>query len=131
MKLFLRLPEKIRFLFCGGFNTVAGYLLFVLLYLVLKNTLPYQIILFIATFLGTIISFTSFKLLVFQNDGSWKHQYCKTLVSYLMLYFLNIIMLYFLIEVFNLSVLFGEAIVIIILAICSYILHKHFSFKSA
>ena len=127
--LFLKMPEKIRFLICGGVNTVLGYLLFASLYLMLKDTMPNWAIVFIVYLFGTLISFVNFKLFVFKSSASWKMQYSRSLITCAVLYFVNIFLLYLLTDVFGVAALVAQAMVLTVLAICSYLMHKYFSFS--
>jgi len=129
-KLFLAIPEKIRFIFIGGINTILGYIYFSLFYHLFHNNLHYQNILFFSFILNSITSFIFLKLFVFCTKGRHFKEYIKTLISYAILFGINIILLYVFIENLNLNAYSGQAISVILLAIISYILHKYFSFRT-
>ncbi len=127
--LFLKMPEKIRFLACGAINTALGYLLFIILYLILNEIMPNWAIVLIVYLLGSVISFVNFKLFVFKSSANWKMQYLKLSITCLTLYFGNIALLHLLVSVFGIAILIAQAMALAVLVICSYLMHKYFSFS--
>jgi putative flippase GtrA len=128
-KIYNNHQEKVHFLLAGGFNTAFGYFVFITLFYLLKNTLHYQAILALAYFIGFNCSFLTFKCFVFKSNKKWLKEYIKTFISATVIYFVNAISLYIFVEIFKISVIFAQALSIIITTISSYLLHKNFSFK--
>lgn len=62
------LPQKIRFLLVGGFNTFLAYLLFVLFVAILQ--IPYRLSLIIQYILTVNISIFSMRYYVFRSAGN-------------------------------------------------------------
>ena len=69
------LPQKIRFLLVGGFNTFLAYLLFVLFVAILQ--IPYRLSLIIQYVLTVNISIFSMRYYVFRSGGNLKDEYFR------------------------------------------------------
>ena len=126
-KLWFHLPQKIRFLLVGGFNTVLAYVLFILFIAALR--IPYQIGLIIQYILTVNISIFTMRYYVFRSHGSLKKEYLKAWNTYLSMLIFNYVFLYFLIDIFNINVLFSQAVYVIISTIITFCLHKYYSFR--
>ena len=120
-------PQQLRFLLVGGFNTVWAYILFILFIAVLR--IPYQIGLIIQYILTVNISIFTMRYYVFRSHGSLKKEYLKAWNTYLSMLIFNYVFLYFLIEIFNINVLFSQAVYVIISTIITFCLHKYYSFR--
>jgi putative flippase GtrA len=128
--IFLQLPEKIRFMLAGGFNTFIGYSVFLALYYMFSASWHYQLILVLTYLLTSFCSFITLKLFVFRAKGKWFYEYLRTLLSVSFIFFINTFSLYLLVEVFHLGVIFSQTISIGITIIVSYLAHKFFSFRT-
>ena len=78
---FLGVPEKIRFLLVGGFNTLCSYLLFLGFLLFFQ----YQMTLIITYALSINISIFTMRYFVFRAKGKILPQYIKAGMSYLIM----------------------------------------------
>ncbi len=123
-----KLPEKIRFLLVGGFNTVVSYLMFVGFIYVLGQD-KYQLSLGLSWLLSSIISFSTQKIFVFETRGHWMSEYVKCLCSWSIGYVINAGALELSISVLALNVYIGQAAAIILTTIVTYLLFKYFAFK--
>jgi len=127
--IFFKLPEKVRFLLMGGFNTAIGYMVFLSFYFLFKNTLHYQIILFSSYAPSTIVSFLTFKIFVFRTKGRWLREYIRVFMSSIIVYLVNIIILHICVEIFKIYIPISQLISILFFTIASYTIHKYFSFQ--
>jgi putative flippase GtrA len=128
-ELFFKIPEKIRYLFVGAYNTVFGFALFSLLYFLLKDQLHYLIILVLSTPIAIANSFLSLKLLVFRTQGNYLKEYLKCNISYSALLAMNAVILYILVDYAHLYIIASQLLCTIIMAITGYLVHKYFSFS--
>jgi putative flippase GtrA len=126
---FFKLPEKIRFILMGGANTAFGYIFFTVFYLFFKDILPYQLILLFGYIPATVISFLTFKFLVFKSKKNWKKEYLRVVMSAIIIYIINAISLTMITTIFGSSILLNQLVALIIITIASYIMHKYFSFQ--
>jgi putative flippase GtrA len=130
LKIFFQLPEKVRFVLIGGFNTAFGFGLFSLLYLLLYKNLNYLVILIINNFLAVSVAFFMLKFFVFQTQDNYWKEFIRCHLIYLLILMLNSILLYLLVDVFNQEVIISQFLITITLVVLSYSGHKHFSFGS-
>ena len=122
-----RLPQQLRFLLVGGFNTVLAYVLFMLFVAILQ--IPYQLSLIIQYILTVNISIFTMRYYVFRSHGSIGKEYFKAWNTYLSMLIFNYVFLYFFIDIFNINVLFSQAVYVIISTIITFCLHKYYSFR--
>lgn len=120
--------ERLRFGFLASVNMLFRYFLFVVLGIVF-STLHYQIILLIMWLLSSLVAFYSYKVLVFQSEGSHVREYMKCLLIWALSYVINAAVLNILVEKLFWNVYFAQVIAIGFLFIINYLLFKHFAFK--
>jgi putative flippase GtrA len=122
--------EKLRFLVVGGWNTVFGYAVFVLLYWLAGGWLHYAIIATMAHFLAVTQSFIGQRTLVFPSaTDPWSHQFLRFHVASLAALGINLGLLSLLVEVLHLYVPAAQALAMLLSIAVSYLLHKHYSFR--
>ena len=124
---FQKIPEKLRFLLVGGFNTVFAYAVYALLLLVLK--LPYLLALIVQYFITVNVSIATMRYYVFQSKGDMIKEFLKAWSVYIGLFFANSFGLAFLVEICKIDELWAQGIYLTFSTIVTYILHKYFSFK--
>lgn len=125
--------ERFRFLLVGGFNTVVGYGIFVLIELTFGRHTSYLLSLYIAFFIGTIVAFITHRRITFQISGRGKVvlDYFRFLGVNLVSLAVNTIALPLLVELGHLSPIAAQAIIVVVTTLISYIGHKFFSFRRA
>lgn len=128
LRLWFKLPEKLRFLLVGGFNTVVSYLMFAG-FLMLLGDKHYQISLLLAWAISSIISFTTQKIFVWQTTGNWIKEYIKCCLSWSVGYAINALTLEIFVKMLQLNVYVGQGIAIVLTTVVTYILFKYFAFK--
>lgn len=126
---FLRLPEKIRFLFVGGINTAMGYGVFTGLYLAFGDRQNYLLVLVFSFLISASFAFLNLKYFVFLSKGRIKQQYIRTLISYGITLGLSLFFLWVFVDGFKMPILLSQALNILIIAIITYLIHKYFSFR--
>ncbi|PUA39894.1 polysaccharide biosynthesis protein GtrA [Paenibacillus elgii] len=115
--------ELIRFLFVGGLNTAFGYSIFALFIFV---GLHYTLASLFSTILGILFNFKSTGILVFNSKKN--SLIYKFIAVYGIVYLINVSLLKIL-SLFITNVYFSGAIILLPLAVLSYILNKKFVFK--
>ena len=134
------LPEKLRYLLVGGFNTVFAYSLLNLLDWCFGkvnvaagwNFSPEVIAnaALIVQYLLTInISVFTMRYYVFLSHGNWKKEFAKAWSVYVFIYLINAPILTLLMVVFGLKTWAAQAIYLIFSTIITFILHKYYSFR--
>lgn len=121
------LPQQLRFLLVGGFNTFLSYVLFILFVAVLQ--ISYQLSLIIQYILTVNLSIFSMRYYVFRSQRPLGKEYFKAWNTYLSMLIFNYVFLYFCIDILNVNVLLSQTIYVIISTIITFCLHKHYSFR--
>ena len=127
LKYWFKVPEKLRFLLVGGWNTLFSLLLFSFVLILIDN---YKITLIISHLCSVLNSFLTFKFFVFRSSGMFLFEYIKINLVYLLHFALNFIMLYVSVEMLKMNVIISQIIITCILTIINYFLNKNFTFKN-
>lgn len=127
----LLLDERVRFVIVGGFNTVVGYGIFVLVQLTIGKHTSYLLSLYVATFLGTIVAFVGHRRFTFRLAG--RHRLVADFFRFasvnIVALVINTIALPLLVEFGGLNPLLAQALIVTITTLVSYVGHKFFSFR--
>jgi len=121
--------QKIRYLMTGGYNTLVGYLLFVLIFYYFSSTLNHYLLLGTCHLIGTIHNFFSYRTFVFKIKSSSLLNYLKFNLVYLFTFSINIILFTLLTKVMNWNLYLAQALILIIIATVGYFLNKYYSFS--
>lgn len=127
LKIWFKLPEKLRFLLVGGWNTLFSIILFgVVLHLIGD----YKITLLLNHIISVFHSFVNLRFFVFRSKGHFLHEYIRVNIVYFVYFVLNFCMLFACVEIFKFHALISQIIITCILVIVSYLANKHFTFKN-
>jgi putative flippase GtrA len=118
--------NKIKFLFTGIVNTIFGYLAFALL---IYFDYDYLIALLISTILGVLFNYFSYGVYVFSSKTS-PLKFFKFIVSYILIYCFNTLMLHVLKIVLMLDIYFLQMICIPFNVVISWVLMNRWVFKN-
>ena len=124
--LWMRFPQKIRFLLVGGYNTVFSYALYVLFVYMGLNA---QLALFFSFLISSLNSYFTQKFYVFNTKGNYFKEYTKCLITWFGSYLLNAVILACLMKFLNLNPYLAEFVALVLITIYSYIVLKYFAFK--
>ena len=125
--IWFSLPQKIRFLLVGGFNTVFTYIFFALLVLVLG--VSYKIAIVVCYIISTNVSIFTQRYYVFKSFGNFKQEYIKAWEVYAIALLFNYTFMYIAVDILNANELISQALFTIIVIIITYIMHKYYTFK--
>ena len=125
--IWFHIPEKIRFLLVGGFNTVVSYLLFALLYEVIG--LHYNTALAVQYLITVNMSVLTMRYYVFRSKGNFLREFTKAWSVYIFIFFFNAAMLNLFVEILGLPPLIAQALYLVISTVVTFILHKYLSFR--
>jgi len=123
--------ERVRFVIIGGFNTVFGYGLFVLLELLFGHVTGYLVSLYGSYAIATIVAFFLHRNFTFRAAGSgniWL-DFVRFQSVYVVSLVINTVALPLLVEVAHLNVLLAQALIVTVTTLVSYFGHKFFSFR--
>ena len=127
-EFWFKLPDKIRFLLIGGFNTAFSYSIFSIICFIIGESF-YQISLASAWIISSIVSYTTQRCFVFNVKGSIIKQYLKCCTTWFFSYIINATLLEIFVKKIYLNVYFAQIIATLSCAVFTYILLKSFAFK--
>lgn len=128
-KNWFKLPQKIRFLLVGAFNTVFAFLLFIFLFDIIH--LNYTIAVLLQYIIGVNLSIITMRYYVFSPSAeNFKKEYLKAWVAYLFLLLLNLVWLKISTDYLTIYPTWGQLFYIITTTIITYLIHKYFSFSN-
>lgn len=119
-------PKVIKFLGAGVLNTVFGYSVYAAL---LFANVPYLIALFLATAVGILFNYISFRRIVFHGRGGWL-AFGRFFIAYALIYCANAALLKILTASFLLSPYLGQVICIPISVLLSWLLMNYWVYKN-
>ena len=126
----LLLNQKVKYLIIGTYNTLVGYLFFVLIFYYFSSTVNHYLLLGACHLTGTIHNFFSYRTFVFKIKSSSLLNYLKFNLVYLFTFSLNIIMFTLLTKVMNWNLYLAQALIVLIIASVGYFLNKYYSFSN-
>ena len=91
--------------------------------------MPYLAVLAATYTIGTVIAFTTQRLLVFRVQGQVATDFSRFVLVQLGAVGLNAVLLTFIVEVVGLPVVLSQCIALAIVVLVSYYLHLHVSFR--
>jgi len=122
--------QKVRYVIASTFNATFGYSIIISLHAVMHpefNMLPIGIL---ANILGITVSFTTYKLFVFRSKGHWLYEYIRCYIVYGGIAVVNVVGLWILVDILNLSIWLAPLIVIPLCFVISFFSHAKFTFRS-
>jgi len=124
-----RYREQILYLAVGGWNTLFGYLNFVVFYYLLQARLPVMVILVISYAPSIANAYVCYRYIVFRSRGSVLREMPRFTSVYLIALAANLVILPIALRWLPLSAYVVQALFTVAVVLLSYLGHKHFSFR--
>ena len=121
--------ERLRFIAVGVLNTAFGYGCFAALFLGLGSRLPLYAIQLLAHAVSVCNAFLWHRRVTFRSTSTWWPQFVRFNVSYLGALAFGLVTLPLLVKGLHIPALIGAAIITVLTAVVSYLLHRYFSFR--
>ena len=121
--------QELRFVVVGAYNTAFGLALYLLLFGLLEHRFHYMLLLTVNYILGTLNGYLAYKFLVFRSSSGFLAEYVRFNAVHLVGIVINYIALPVLVEIFRLTPFLAQGIIIAVLIVMNYFLHKHFTFR--
>jgi putative flippase GtrA len=123
--------ERIRFMAVGAWNTIVGYLFFILMHCLAGERIGPNWTLVLSYCLALPHSFITQRLLVFGNTGPWLRQFPKFITANSVIFVSNLILLSLASTYLMANIALVQGVLVAFLTVASYLAHKHFSFASS
>lgn len=124
----LYIPQIVRYLLVGVWNTIFGAGIYALLYWFFGTRVHYLLLLIPANVLAITNAFLGYKYIVFKTCGNAWREYLRCYVVYGGMMVVNAILLYLLVTMIKLAPPVANVLCVITTTIATYFSHKHFSF---
>jgi putative flippase GtrA len=129
VRFYFRRREQVLYLVVGGWNTVFGYGAWALMQYLLGGYLPYLVILLLAWPIAVLNAYLGYRYVVFRSRGPVLKELPRFSLVYLVTLVLNLALLPVALRVMPFNIYVVEALFTGVLMVCSYLSHKHFSFR--
>ncbi len=124
-----RYREQILYLAVGGWNTLFGYLVFVVLYALFGSVVNYAVVIVISYVIAIANAYIGYRYVVFRSHGGVLHELPRFSLVYLVTMVVNLVFFPLAVDALPISAYAVQAIFTIGVVIASYLGHKHFSFR--
>ena len=124
--IWFKVPQKLRFLLVGGFNTLFSYVLFAFLVAIIM--MPYKIALVLNYIIAVNLSIFTMRYYVFRSFGNFLREYGKAWCVYLLVLILNYVSMYMMVDVYKMNELIAQAVYTFFITFFIYFMHKYVSF---
>jgi putative flippase GtrA len=120
--------HRIRYLIVGAGTNVVYFCLFWLGWHLLEGSLPYLAVTAMANLATALIVYPVYRTFVFGSSTGWLRGFSKFYTVYLVGLGCSVLGMPLLIEVLGLPVLLAQAIMIALVPVVSYLLHRFWTF---
>jgi putative flippase GtrA len=121
---FARVPQKLRYLLVGGFNTCAAYAIFAGLYMIIGN---HSLAVGVQYAVSINVSVATMRYYVFRGRGGFWREYRRAVGVYAVMLGFNYLWIWALDRA--VPALLSQALYVMVETVSVYILHKYFSFR--
>jgi putative flippase GtrA len=128
-RLYFRRREQLLYLVVGGWNTVFGYCIWAALQFLLGNHLHYLVVMLISWPIAVVNAYVGYRYIVFRSRGSILREFPRFSLVYVVTLVVNLALLPIALHVLPLNIYAVQALLTVLVVVCSYLSHKHFSFR--
>ncbi|MDQ1109921.1 putative flippase GtrA [Stenotrophomonas rhizophila] len=121
--------EKLRFLAVGGWNTLVGYLVFVLFHITLEARWGVMMTLVASYCVALPHSFLTQRLVVFRSQRHWFPEFGRFVISNSSIFIANLLLLPLAKVLTGANTALLQAAFLVVSTVASYLVHKHFTFS--
>ncbi|MEV6287238.1 GtrA family protein [Kribbella sp. NPDC051770] len=121
--------HRVRYLIVGAGTNVLYFGLFWLGWHLLEGRLPYLVVTALANFTTALIMYPAYRTFVFGSQTGWLRGFAKFYTVYLFGLACSLIGMPLLIELLHTPVLLAQGLVILLVPVASYLLHRFWTFR--
>ena len=129
VRFYFRRREQLLYLVVGGWNTVFGYCVWALMQYLLGDYLPYLVIVVLAWPIAVLNAYIGYRYIVFRSRGPILRELPRFSLVYVATLLVNLAILPIALRVLPFNIYVVQALLLGTLVVCSYLGHKHFSFR--
>ena len=127
-RFYFRRREQLLYLAVGGWNTVFGYAVWAGLQFLLGSHLHYLVVVLISWPIAVLNAYVGYRYIVFRSRGSILREFPRFSLVYVVTLVVNLALLPIALHVLPLNIYAVQALLTVLVVVCSYLSHKYFSF---
>jgi putative flippase GtrA len=124
----LRYREQVLYLAVGGWNTLFGYAVFVILYFLAGDSVDPSVVIVVSYLIAIVNAYIGYRYVAFRSHGSIIHELPRFSAVYLVTMVVNLAFFPIALQVLPLSPYLVQALFVFGVVVTSYLGHRHFSF---
>ena len=128
VRFYFRRREQLLYLVVGGWNTVFGYGVWALMQYLLGDYLPYLVVVLLAWPIAVLNAYLCYRVIVFRSHGPVLRELPRFSLVYLVTLVVNLALLPVALSVLPFNIYVVQALLTVVVVVCSYLAHKHYSF---
>ena len=128
VRFYLRRREQLLYLVVGAWNTFFGYSVWALMQYLLGDHLNYLVIVALSWPIAVLNAYLGYRFIVFRSRGSVLRELPRFSLVYFVTLIVNLALLPIALNVLPFNIYGVQALLMMIVIICSYLSHKYFSF---
>ena len=128
-RFYFRRREQLLYLVVGGWNTVFGYGVWALLEYLLGAYVSFLVVLVLSWPPTVLNAYLAYRYVVFRSRGPVRRELPRFSLVYLVTLVLNLALLPVALRVLPFNIYVIQALFAGVVVVCSYLGHKHFSFR--
>jgi putative flippase GtrA len=117
------------YLVVGGWNTVFGYGVWALMQYLLGDRLHYLVVVLLAWPVAVLNAYLGYRYVVFRSRGPILRELPRFSLVYVATLVVNLVLLPIALRVLPFNIYVVQALLLVIVVVCSYLAHKYFSFR--
>ena len=121
--------EQVLYLVVGGWNTLAGYGAFAVLYHFLESQVSYAAIIIASYTFAIINAYLGYRYIAFRSHASILHEFPRFSAVYVATMIVNLALFPLALQIIPFGAYAVQAVFTAGVVIASYLAHKHFSFR--
>src|SRR5664280_2560824 len=130
VRFYFRRREQLLYLVVGGWNTVFGYGIWAVLQFLLGNHLHYLVVVLISWPIAVLNAYVGYRYIVFRSRDSILREFPRFSLVYVVTLVVNLALLPIALHVLPLNIYAVQALLTVLVVVCSYLSHKQFSFRN-
>lgn len=124
----IQFERKTRYIICGVWNTIFGYLFGLIVYTKFLDKINFFLVSIVVNVACITMSYFTYKIFVFNTKGNWYREYLKAYLVYGFNAIIGTFGLWLLYEKLAIPIWISQAILILSLAVFTYLMHLKFTF---